>query len=85
MRRHGKESSQLLQDLGGGHVWSLDGLGDYWLVGVSLSPHDCEPQRRYPTFLHYRVITRGSHNELRYDGYLDGDMSLWMLFLMAYA
>lgn len=43
-----------------GHGWSLDDfLGDYWLVGVSLSPHVCDPQRRSPIVLHPCVIDVG--------------------------
>lgn len=44
-----------------GHGWSLDDLGDYWLVGVSLSPHVCDLQRRSPILLHPCVIACGSH------------------------
>lgn len=57
MRRYCKESSQLLQDLGDG--WSLDDLGDYRLVGISLSPPVCDPQRRSPIVLHPCVIAVG--------------------------
>lgn len=42
-----------------GHVWSLDDLGDYWLVGVSLSPHVCDSQRRSLIVLHPCVIAVG--------------------------